>query len=245
MRLGGPEKYLKGRVHSSPVATVVLNNLRQLLASVFPTLSTRIESLPSEIPERMVEVPFVFRELAITEGTVLDVGCTSPYNTLPLLLAEIGFDVYGLDVREFKVRHRNFKFVKGDIRKTNFPDSYFDRVLAISSIEHVGLAGRYTAVQDDHGDRRAILEITRILKQGGRLLMTVPFGRAKIVGSSHRVYDAATLSSLLSGLEVVKKEFYVKDRSGYWIECRENVAASVDASPTREPAVCCLSLSKT
>jgi SAM-dependent methyltransferase len=212
--------------------------------TVFPRLSSRIETLGSEIPDRMVEYPFVLKELNLKSGRVLDVGCTSPYNIIPLVLANRGLEVWGIDVREFKIRQANFKFVKGDIRKTNFPDSYFDQIIAISTVEHIGLRGRYSSTMDLNGDKKAMLEMTRILKRRGNMLITVPFGRAKIVGASHRVYDRTRLRKLVNGLKIVKAEFYAKNENGYWLSCEESKAELTDASLTQEYAVACLDLSK-
>jgi SAM-dependent methyltransferase len=187
----------------------------------------------------MVEYPFVLRELNLKSGRVLDVGCTSPYNIIPLVLADQGLEVWGIDVRIFKIRHPNFKFIKGDIRKTSFPNSYFERIIAISTIEHIGLRGRYSTEQDLAGDRKAILEMTRILKKGGFILMTIPFGRAKIVDASHRVYDSERLQYLVKDLvSIDKREFYIKDKNGYWVLSEEKIAESA------EDALACLKLLK-
>jgi SAM-dependent methyltransferase len=223
---------------------ITLNKLRVIMSTVFPQLSSRVETIASEIPDRMVEYPFVLRELNLKNGRILDVGPTSPYNIIPLILADKGFEVWGIDVREFKIRHPNFHFIKGDIRKTDFPDSYFDLITAISIIEHIGLKGRYSSTMDLNGDRKAILEMMRILKRGGNMLITVPFGRAKIVAASHRVYDGISLRKLFDGLKIVKAAFYVKSESGYWLLCEESKAELVDTSLTEEYAVACLNLSK-
>lgn len=192
----------------------------------------------------MIEYPFVLRGLNLERGRVLDVGCTAPYNIIPLVLADRGLDVYGIDIRDFKVKHPNFTFVKGRIEKTNFPSSFFDRVIAVSTIEHIGLRGRYSSKQDLTGDRKAILEIIRILKDDGKLLFTVPFGKAKISGPSHRIYDGAKLRQLIRGLTIVKKEFYFKNKAGFWESCEESVAELIEESLTQEYALACLVLSK-
>ena len=227
------------------ITDIVLNKLREAMSFIFPVLSNKIETLPSNIPDRMIEYPFVLRELYLEKGRILDVGCTSPYNILPLILADQGFDVYGMDLREFKIRHPNFTFVKGSIEKNRFPSSYFDGIIAVSTIEHIGLKGRYTAEQDTTGDRKAILEMIRIMKEDGIILLTVPFGKAKISGSSHRIYDSVKLRQLILGLNIVKKEFYFKNKSGFWGSCEESTAELIEESSTQEYALACLVLSKT
>ena len=221
-----------------PILTILFEKLRCMLRNYVPQLSSQIEALPSDIPDRMVEYAFVLRELNATSGRVLDVGCTSPYNVIPLILADQNLEVWGIDVRRFKVRHPNFRFCLGDITHTTFPDSYFDRIIAVSTIEHIGLRGRYTSKGDSIGDRRAMLEIARILKKNGSVLVTVPFGRSKTADASHRVYDALKLRELVRGLVVSKEEYYVKDKSGYWLQCDSANAESIDASGGEYPVAC-------
>ncbi len=225
------------------VSERLLSRLRSAMALVFPSLSARIESLPSAIPDRMVEYGFVLRELE-SGKRLLDVGCTSPYNIIPIVLADQSWEVHGIDVREFRIHHPNFKFHLGDVRRTGFPDSYFDCVLAVSTVEHIGLRGRYSAAGDLEGDRTAILEIQRILRSGGNLLLTLPFGKPKIVGASHRIYDGKSLRMLVDGLTLMKGEFYVKGDDGYWLLCEEREAEKVEAPPAPDYAIACLKLLK-
>ncbi len=225
------------------IIAFLFEELRYVLRNYIPKISTKIESLPSEIPDRMIEYAFIMRELKAKCGRILDVGCTAPYNIIPLILAESGFEVCGIDIRDFKIRHPNFTFYKGDIRRTNFQDNFFDWVIAVSSIEHIGMKGRYDSREDPLGDRKAILEMIRILKKDGKILMTVPFGKTRVIGSSHRVYDSIGLNSLIKRLKIIKEEFYIKNRKGYWIKYNRKIATSFD-SPNKGYAIACLKLTK-
>jgi ubiquinone/menaquinone biosynthesis C-methylase UbiE len=98
-------------------------------------------------------------------------------------LACLGYEVYSIDVQELlqlKIVHPpNLKFIRGDIRHTNFPSNFFDRVIAVSTIEHIGL-GHYGEEFDERGDEKAIKEAIRILKPNGKLLATPPYGKYAI-----------------------------------------------------------------
>ena len=75
----------------------------------------------------MIEYSFVIGKLVSRDkGKVLDVGCVARLNPLPATLASIGWEVYGIDMRQFKFRFPNFHFVPGDITSTDFPDGFFD-----------------------------------------------------------------------------------------------------------------------
>jgi SAM-dependent methyltransferase len=111
-------------------------------------------------------------------GKVLDVGCAATRNYLPASLALLGWEVWGIDIREWKFKFPNFHFVVGDIRQTTFPDNFFDCVYAVSTLDHIGLSGRYGITKyDPQGDFKAIREIARILRNEGTLLITIPYGK--------------------------------------------------------------------
>jgi SAM-dependent methyltransferase len=107
---------------------------------------------------------------------VLDIG--SP-KLLSLYLAKtLGADIYSTDIDGyFMPEYRQLRDIEGlsperfhvetqDGRNLTYPDNYFDKVYSISVIEHI----------PDHGDSECMREIGRVLKPGGRAMLTVPFG---------------------------------------------------------------------
>ena len=171
----------------------------------------------------MIEYSFVIGKLVSRDkGKVLDVGCVARLNPVPATLASIGWEVYGIDMRQFKFRFPNFHFVPGDITGTDFPDNFFDAVSAVSTLEHIGLKGRYGISQDDaEGDARAVREIKRILRRGGRLLATLPCGPEARQTTLNRVYSGDSLQDLFSDWEIKDKAFYTQDNEGFWVPVAE------------------------
>lgn len=79
----------------------------------------------SSIDSRVFEYSFVISRLVKRQsGKVLDIGCTDSGNIVPLVLALLGWEVYGIDSREWKFEHPNFHFILGDIRNTPFSDNF-------------------------------------------------------------------------------------------------------------------------
>lgn len=168
--------------------------------------------------ERIMEYPFLHANIKVKGGTILDVG--PGRSSLPIELASRSHKVWAIDIKRaypIPITHPNFTFVHGDIRKTTFPDNFFDVVTAVSSIEHIGLGDQ----NDPDGDRKAIQEIARILKPGGNFIITIPFGKKSIYYKKGkplcRVYNMSALKSLLTGFKIVKKEFGIR-KDGAWFQ---------------------------
>jgi SAM-dependent methyltransferase len=184
---------------------------------------------------RIIEYPWVLRNLP-SEGKILDVGSTG--SQIPVMLACLGYHVWTIDVRDYEYAglSENLHSVVGDIRRTSFPDGFFDVVVAVSTVEHVGL-GRYGDPIDLKGDRNAIKEVRRVMTSDGILLITVPFGKRSTT-SLHRVYDEKTLLLLLEGFEIQSIECFLSmDR--LWVRVSREQVKEVDSS-MKERAIACV-----
>jgi SAM-dependent methyltransferase len=173
-----------------------------------------------EVSERIVEYPFAIKSIIVLpkRSKIAVVGCHG--DLLTTVLPELGYETYGIDVKPFPLKYEKFHFHQEDIRKTGFPSNFFDAVIAVSTIEHVGIFDG-----DEEGDKRAVAEIQRILKPNGIFVATVPFAKehAKIQ-MQQRIYDKASLEDLLAGLKINTLLFYTRSKQGLWeITSLENV----------------------
>jgi SAM-dependent methyltransferase len=199
------------------------------------------------INERIIEIPFAIKELAaIPENSkVLDLGCME--STLPLFLAGLSYRVTGFDFREYPYRVPNFEFVQGDILDLPFEDNVFDAVTCVSTIEHVGI-GFYDDPKctDASPDIKGMAEARRVLKPGGLLILSIPFGMPH-VNDQQRVYDSSRVDRLLAGYSIIRKKYYRNvidtDRQNYWKEIDAAEASAVQ-SVSGTDCVCCISARK-
>ena len=168
--------------------------------------------------KRILEYPFVHENIAFGGGSnILDVGSGS--SLLPFELVSKGYKVWSLDLKKGYhevLAHDGLTFVQLDIRKTDFSDCFFDYVIAISSLEHVGFDGDNI---DFDGDIVAIQEIWRILKPGCRFIITVPLGKRgtySVKGKpTWRVYNLPLIQDRLSMFEIEKMNFALIEGSGW------------------------------
>lgn len=81
-----------------------------------------------------------------------------------------------------------------DVMNLQYPDNTFDKVLSISTIEHV------------LDDRLGIVEMMRVLKPGGSLLLTTEFNAKKPMEYNKetflRIYDDAGINRLFHGFKI-------------------------------------------
>ncbi len=203
-------------------------SLRWFLLNKMPFLADKL--FQAVISERVADYAFAHQNIGLNgEGKILDVGCQG--SKLPIELASLGYKVWGIDGEDYPLEHPNFTFVQGDICQTSFPDNFFDCVTVVSTLEHIGL-GRYKDPLHSDGDKEAVDEIRRILRAGGKAIITVPFGKGTIVYHKklplHRVYDSSRLAEMFSEFDIEKIEYLVK-REENWFKVTLDEAKDIES----------------
>jgi SAM-dependent methyltransferase len=99
---------------------------------------------------------------------VLDIACGEGYGAA--LLATRAEKVFGVDIAEEAISHasdtyrsiQNLSFLKGSLTEIPLPDDSIDAITCFESIEHIV----------EHEE--ALIELKRVLKDGGNLYMSTP-----------------------------------------------------------------------
>ena len=184
-------------------------------------------SMTNDSFERPSEYDFVYRCLcSIVAHTVLDVGCCE--SNLSSVLKDIGYDVYGIDVNNCN-KDTNFKFINGNILDHDF-GMKFDVIIAISTVEHVGLESYKQTKVDNDGDIEAMKRLYKYAKK--YLILTVPFGKAHHPAEFERVYDTPRLKKLMEGFTIIREEYYANVKGGpndTWEKVNSLTATDKDA----------------
>jgi len=194
--------------------------------------------------DREVEWSFVISRLTNGPGEVLDFGAS--FGNLSIAAAQRGFHVLALDLgpERFPWKHPSVDFLRADLLNAELPLGYFDFILNCSSVEHVGLQGRYgVAAEETNGDLAAMQRFHQLLKPGGKMLLTIPCGKDAAIAPWHRVYGEKRLPKLLRGYEVTEDEFWVKRADNRWYPCDGLTALAFPPTghPT-DPTLCSYAL---
>lgn len=178
--------------------------------------------------DREVEWSWIVANMPLGPGKALDFGTAG--SDLGLVAAERGYSVTALDIQPVRwlYRHPSLRFLRGDILSVPIHEQTFDLIINCSSIEHVGLAGRYGINESrPEGDLEAMERMHKMMTPGGIMLITVPVGQDATFPPWHRVYGGERLPRLLHGFELEIEAFWMKDKSNRWQRCNRDVALAV------------------
>ncbi len=120
-------------------------------------------------PSKRWEYPWALERADLPPGArVLDAGCGA--SVFPHYLAERGFRTTALDREpdpgsEVRAGAGRPAYVAGDLRSLPLASGRFDAVFCISVLEHL----------PEREGARALAELRRVLRPGGRLLLTTDF----------------------------------------------------------------------
>ena len=194
---------------------MIIQKLEPILQRIYYKIS--YPSSPNLRGDRDVEFSWIAANLPLGPGKALDFGCG--VSNLALMAARRGFVTTAIDLRpvQWFYTFPNLNFVQGDIFNLGFEPSSFGLIINCSSVEHVGLVGRYSVVQDrPDGDVEAMDLMARLLKPSGTMLLTIPVGRDAVFVPLHRVYGEKRINKLLSGYVIEKEEYWIKDEYNRW-----------------------------
>lgn len=163
--------------------------------SFFGTTSTTENhaELQSSAGAKRLDEEFIIPYLLKEPGRYLDAGCGIGRTVTRLL--ESGHDAYGIDLPNLAPYWRRFgnnpdRFFNCDAGKLPFPDDFFDAVISLGVIEHIGTLNGEATLADEYREARRLFatELLRVTRPGGRIMVSCPNKRFP-VDPQHQVVD--------------------------------------------------------
>ena len=184
------------------------------------------------LDERVVEYPWVLSRInEESSGYLLDAGSTLNYGQVIEFsgLKNKKIIIINLNPESYCFWQKEVSYVFGDIREMPFREDYFDYINCISTLEHVGMDNIiHTKKQKDKEEKlfdfeKAVLELKRVLKKGGRLFITVPFGKYQNFNHFQQ-FDSVRVGRILEVFEPQshKINYYKYEKDGWNISDEES-----------------------
>jgi len=139
---------------------------------------------------------------------LIDIASNISYLTFASKLTK----VTTIDIREHNIPVENLKFKIGDILNIPYPNNSIGFLSSLSVIEHVGL-GRYGDKIDFNGMQKSINEFTRVLKNNGILLVSVPVGLKNIVEfNAHRRFSPKKIYEMFKDYSINDEVYILRNK---------------------------------
>jgi SAM-dependent methyltransferase len=181
--------------------------------------------------DRDIEWAWIASQMPSGPGEALDFG--SGGSNLGLIAVQRGFNVIAVDLQpvHWYYVHPALRFIQCDILKLPLPEEHFDLIINCSTVEHVGLAGRYGVTENrPDGDLEAMARLKKLMKSDGIMLLTIPVGCDAVFPPLTRIYGKKRLPLLLEGFIVEKEIFWIKDDKNRWKLTDKETATHFKAS---------------
>jgi SAM-dependent methyltransferase len=218
---------IRQRIHITiKIPDILFRSLRQLRTQVVD--KSRSANL---LGDRDIEWSWIASHIPPGPGEALDFG--NGGGSLGLMVAQHGFKVTAVDLEpvHWYYVHPQLRFIQGDILELSLPREHFDLIINCSTVEHVGVAGRYGVTEDQpDGDLAAMVRLRDLTKPGGLMLLTIPVGQDAVFAPMCRVYGQERLPRLLDGYIVEQESFWIKDQENRWAPCDKETALNFEAS---------------
>lgn len=179
------------------------------------------------IDERIVEYPWFFSLLSEKEGKLLDAGSILNFDFIlehkKLQNKKIFISTLAPENNCFW--YKKVSYLYEDLRSTCYQDNYFDWIVCLSTLEHIGLDNTLFYIKEKskaenkvNDYKLAIKEFKRILKPKGNIYLSFPYGAYKNHGWL-QVFNDEMVGEILRDFAPEKYRifYFIYRRDGWYV----------------------------
>lgn len=179
--------------------------------------------------ERVVEYPWVLSRLHEGKSRLLDAG--SVFNFREIIehpaFSNKDLTIFTLAPESQAFWQKGISYHYGDLRQLPFRNNWFDEICTISTLGHIGMDNRIYTKKEGAGQigleaGKAVKELIRVLRPGGKILASVVFGRHQFIewdGTAFaEQFDSRMLADMLRVFSLcssVSTSFYKYTEKGW------------------------------
>ena len=219
-------------LHKRALISQVLSNGEIL--ECFLNKSSLPQHYGYSLDERCVEYPWLLTRMLPLSGNFLDAGSVLNFD---FILEQLDFTQHKLHILTLAPEFNCFwqkgiSYLYADLRQVPIQDNFYDAIACLSTLEHVGMDNSgFTADTRYHQNSpddftAAVQELRRVLKPGGSLFVSVPYGAYRNYGSFHQ-FDADLLGHMIDAFgpaAMVDQSFYRYTAQGWQVASQEACA---------------------
>ncbi|MEW6183479.1 MAG: methyltransferase domain-containing protein [Bacillota bacterium] len=177
------------------------------------------------IDERCVEYPWLVANMDAGPGYFLDAGSTLNHDYVleHPVFRQKKLWIMTLAPEDHCFWRKGISYEFCDLRQIPIVDDYFDAIACLSTLEHIGLDNALYTHDEFYRERqpkdfvRAVQELRRVLKPGGVMYISVPYGAYADLGAFQQ-FDKNLLSLAVEAFEpyTEKSEVFYRYREDGW-----------------------------
>lgn len=123
-------------------------------------------------------------------------------------------DIEVFDIRPITTRIPGVEFKQADMMKPEQEmEACCDSLSCLHALEHFGL-GRYGDPIDPQGWEHGLANMSRLLREGGTLYLSVPIGVERVEFNANRIFDPRTVVLIAGKYELLLNDFMVVQSGG-------------------------------
>ena len=177
------------------------------------------------VDERSVEYPWIFSKISSDKKIMLDAGSTLNFNFIAdhPVIKNKELTIYTFFPEKNCFYKNRINYVFGDLRNMFFKDETFEEIVSQSTIEHIDMDNSIYGYDEKHTEKKsfeylvAVAEMIRVLKKGGKLMITFPYGKYENHGFFQQ-FDQEMLSKILDlfmGKGKTEVDYFKYEKEGW------------------------------